>query len=210
MALPSEPAENGRANRMTVLALKARTALYAASPLFNTNNDKELWHQAAIANKELLDAAKESGMKLATNYESLFGAENWSAADPYGEIIFLRRTDKDGNNTFEKYNFPIGVEGGQGGNCPTQTLVDAYEMQETGKRYDEPASGYDSKNPYVGRDPRFSATVAKNGDKKWPNYNANELQTYEGGLNGQPLAGATPTGYYLKKYCNAAIDLTTK
>lgn len=207
MALPTESAENGRANRMTVLALKARAALYAASPLFNPNNDKELWHQAAIANKELLDAAKEAGMKLATNYESLFGAENWSASDPYSEVIFLRRTDKDGNNSFEKYNFPVGVEGGQGGNCPTQTLVDAYEMQATGKRYDETGSGYDSKNPYVGRDPRFGATVAKNGDKKWPNYNTKELQTYEGGLNGQPLAGATPTGYYLKKYCNAAIDL---
>ena len=35
MALPSSPAETGRANRKTVLALKARAALYAASPLFN-------------------------------------------------------------------------------------------------------------------------------------------------------------------------------
>ena len=40
MALPSSPAETGRANRKTVLALKARAALYAASPLFNPTDNK--------------------------------------------------------------------------------------------------------------------------------------------------------------------------
>ena len=52
MALPSSPAETGRANRKTVLALKARAALYAASPLFNPTDNKELWYRAAKANKE--------------------------------------------------------------------------------------------------------------------------------------------------------------
>ena len=49
MALPSSPAETGRANRKTVLALKARAALYAASPLFNPTDNKELWYRAAKA-----------------------------------------------------------------------------------------------------------------------------------------------------------------
>ena len=35
--------ETGRITKQAVLALKARTLLYWASPLFNTNNDKELW-----------------------------------------------------------------------------------------------------------------------------------------------------------------------
>ena len=39
--------EIGRATRAAVLALKARTLLYAASPLFNKDNDKKLWRQAA-------------------------------------------------------------------------------------------------------------------------------------------------------------------
>lgn len=205
MALPDEPAENGRAGRLAVLALKARTMLYAASPLFNPTNNKELWYKAALANKELLDACKESGMKLSKTYDALWAADNWSAAEPYGEIIFYRRIGD--SNTFESYNFPAGVEGGKGGNCPTQTLVDAYEMKATGKRWEEAGSGYNPAKPYDGRDPRFALTIAKNGDKKWPNYNTIELQTYEGGINGEPLAGATPTGYYLKKYCNPAIDL---
>ena len=48
--MPSgESTETGRANKRAVLALKARTALYAASPLFNPDNNKELWYRAATA-----------------------------------------------------------------------------------------------------------------------------------------------------------------
>jgi hypothetical protein len=39
--------ETGRVGKLAVLALKARTLLYEASPLFNTNDDKELYHQAS-------------------------------------------------------------------------------------------------------------------------------------------------------------------
>ena len=30
----------------------------------------------------------------------------------------------------ESYNYPVGIEGGNGGNCPTQNLVDAYETTD--------------------------------------------------------------------------------
>lgn len=40
-----------------------------------------------------------------------------------------------------------------------------------------------------------------------PNWNTTPLQTYQGGLNGQPITGGTPTGYYLKKLCHGDIDL---
>ena len=36
--------ESGRADKLAVLALKARAALYWASPLFNANSDKERYH----------------------------------------------------------------------------------------------------------------------------------------------------------------------
>ncbi|EKJ89493.1 SusD-like protein P2 [Bacteroides finegoldii] len=201
--------ETARANKITVLALKARTALYAASPLFNPENVKELWYRAAKANKELLDACEKAGMNL-VSYASLFGDTNWQATS---EIIFGKRNAE--SNSFESYNFPIGVEGGKGGNCPTQTLVDAYEFQATGLRPDE-TEGWDPNKPYYDkRDPRFALTIIKNGDgggsekegKRWPSYNENTLQTYYGGANGEPLSGGTPTSYYLKKYCNAAVDL---
>ncbi len=205
MALSEQ--ETGRANNLAVLALKARAALYWASPLFNTNNDVERWYKAALYNKQLIDACVARSMKLAPSYETLWATDNWSNANITCEIIYGRRVGSI--STFEGYNYPVGIEGGNGGNCPTQTLVDAYEMQNTGLGIEETGSGYSENNPYTGRDPRFAATIAKNGDTKWPASNTTALQTYYGGLNAEPLTGGTPTGYYLKKYCHSAINLAS-
>lgn len=199
-ALPSET-ETGRVGRLAVLALKARTLLYAASPLFNKENDKELWKKAALANKAVLDSCAKYGVVLG-KYADIWGQNNWTNK----EMLFVRRIGDQ--NSLEQYNFPIGVEGGNSGNCPTQNMVDAYEMKSTGKRWDEKGSGYDPAKPYEGRDPRFYLTIAKNEDKGWPSYNTLPLQTYYGGANGEPISGATPTGYYLKKYCDVSVNLT--
>lgn len=203
-----EAAETGRANKRAVLALKARTALYAASPLFNPHSEgsegyKDLWHRAAQAHKELIEVCEAARMKLIDKYEMLWAADSYKKA--IDEIIFACRANR-ANNSFEKNNFPIGLENCKGGNCPTQTLVDAYEFQKTGERPDK----NDEQPNYEGRDPRFYATIAKNGDVKWPNWNTDEggLQIYQGGANAEPLPGGTPTGYYLKKYCQSAINTT--
>lgn len=195
------PAESGRLTKYAALALKARAALYGASPLFNPNNDISLWQAAARANKELIDACTANGFVLST-YASLWGPNNWTNR----EMIFMRRYNGD-TNILEGYNYPIGIAGGNAGNCPTQNLVDAYEMQSTGKLWNEEGSGYDAANPYAGRDPRFNMTIAKNGDTRWPTYNTAALETFYGGANAEPISGATTTGYYLKKYLDPAIDL---
>lgn len=70
--------ETGRANQLAVLALKARAALYHASPLFNQNNDAELWHQAALATKELVDSAEKQGKALAPTYDCLWASNNYT------------------------------------------------------------------------------------------------------------------------------------
>ncbi len=191
-------AENGRANNLAVLALRARAALYYASPLFNPNGDKERWHQAALRCKEAIDACKARSMTLNPDYMSLFQSDNYKDTK---EIIFVRRQNSmSDNNNFEKYNFPIGMENAGGGNCPTQNLVDAFEMTN-GKAIDEADSGYDPQQPYANRDKRLSWIVACNGEQ-WPNANPNPLETYLGGANASPIPYATTTGYYLKKYCN--------
>lgn len=200
---PIQPVEGGRANKMTVLALKARAALFAASPLFNPTNDPKLWHRAALANMEVVNACEAAGMTLVPKYETLWAVKNYS--DGIKEIIFGRRANR-ATSTAESYNYPAGLTGSKGGNCPTQTLVDAYEMKDTGLRWDEDGSGYEANNPYEGRDPRFELTIAHNGSI-WPNWNETPLQTFQGGLNGQPITGGTPTGYYLKKLCHGDIDL---
>lgn len=201
VALPAESPETGRVNRLTVLALKARAALYAASPLFNPTGDKELWHRAALANKELLDAADAAKMKLIDDYTKLWTKNNYK--DATSEIIFGRRADRE-SSSMETSNFPAGLENCKGGNCPTQNLVDAYEMVD-GKPWDQSAF-YDPANPCANRDPRLAATIAVNGETGWPAWNEAPLETFQGGANGEPVNGGTPTGYYLKKYCQGDID----
>jgi len=191
----------GRTTRGMALALKARTLLYAASPLFNKNNDKELWKEAALASKLVIDKCAEWGIQLSV-YDKLWGHDNHTNK----EMIFVRRV---GNiNTFERYNYPIGIENGSSGNCPTQNLVDAYEFKTSGKTWFETEKeGLLPSNPYEGLDPRFAMTVVKNGDINWPSYNENPIDITEGGRNAPPLLNATTTGYYLKKYCDPAVDI---
>ncbi|MBO5455622.1 MAG: RagB/SusD family nutrient uptake outer membrane protein [Muribaculaceae bacterium] len=200
--------ESGRAGKIAVLALRARAALYWASPLFNPNGDKERYKKAADYYKDLFDECQYQGKGLTAKYSNLWDANSFNDPAIDKELLFCRRYYKSasGDNLVETNNYPVGIEGGTGGTCPTQNLVDAYDMLN-GKSINEAGSGYDPKNPYANRDPRLAATVAVNGDV-WPSYQKNKLQTYYGGTNGQPLSGATTTGYYLKKLCNGAIDLS--
>lgn len=195
--------ESGRVSKYGVLALRARAALYHASPLFTqgkTDSEKaELWHQAALRNKECIDACTANSMRLARTYDVLFGTDNWSNTESTKEIIFARRVAAA--NTFERYNFPIGISGANGGNCPTENLVSAYEMTN-GLPIDDPNSGYDDQNPYKNRDARLALTVAVNGEK-WPSMLTTDgLEIWYGGLNSRSQSYGTPTGYYLKKYVN--------
>lgn len=208
--------ETGRANRLAVLALKARAALYWASPLFNPGGDRNRYKNAALYTKQLINECEARNMKLADDYASLWATDSYNNPNIMCEIIFGRRvygSESGGaSNTFESYNYPVGIEGGKGGNCPSQTLVDAYEFvngANAGKRPNEVAENDRDYSFANDRDPRFYATIAKNGDAKWPNANPNPLQTYYGGLNAEPLTGGTPTGYYVKKHCHSAIDLAS-
>lgn len=194
--------ETGRVGRLAAMALKARALLYEASPLFNTSGDKEPWHQAALASKAVFDACEDNNLFLG-QYKNLWGTDNWQN----DEVLLARRIGD--LNWLETNNYPRGVENGKGDNCPTQTLVDAYDMKSTGKAWDEDNSGFDPAKPYNDRDPRLAFTVAVNGEKNWPSYNGAPLETYYGGANGDPLTGATPTGYYLKKLLDGSVNISS-
>lgn len=198
-------AEVGRATRVAAFALKARTLLYAASPLFNPSNDKKKWEDAAVACKYILDNASAWGLKL-SNYGSLWGHDAFFNA----ELIF--GIGRGESNTFEKANYPIGVENGASGNCPTQSFVDQYEYQDNGETFGQRHSGnidLTEGDPYEGLDPRFALTVVKNGDE-WPSNGSQKkvIETYYGGFNSSPKYGATPTGYYLRKYVDGSCVTT--
>ena len=197
--------EIGRATRVAAAALKARTLLYAASPLYNKSGDKAKWAKAAEACKYILDNASNWGLKLSA-YGSLWGHDAFF--NP--ELIFgLGRGE---SNAFEMANYPIGVENGSSGNCPTQRLVDQYEYQDNGETFGQRYPGsidLTLVDPYEGLDPRFALTVVKNGDE-WPSNGAQKkaIETFTGGFNAAPKYGATPTSYYLKKYVDGSCVTT--
>ena len=201
--------EVGRATRVAAAALKARTLLYAASPLHNPTGDKTKWAKAAEACKYVLDNAANWGLSL-SSYGLLWGHDAFYNK----ELIFGlgRGDDSDNGNVFEKANYPVGVENGSSGNCPTQSLVDQYEYQDNGETFGERHPGnidLNLQDPYEGLDPRFALTVVKNGDE-WPSNGAQKkvMETFVGGFNGAPKYGATPTGYYLRKYVDGACVTT--
>lgn len=190
--------ETGRITRGAALALKARVLLYAASPLHNTDNNILLWQQAAIAARAVISLNTYS---LAPTYAAVV---NTLAANPGPELILERREGP--SNGFERRNFPIGYEGGGSGTCPTQNLVDAYEMRISGQPITASNSNYNPQLPYNGRDSRLAQTVILNG-LTWKNVT---VQTFFGGRNGLPLTNATRTGYYLRKYVVESINLDPK
>ncbi len=198
-------AEIGRATRVAAYALKARTLLYAASPLHNPTNDKAKWAAAAEACAFIIDNAATWGLKLST-YKSLWGDNAFFNQ----ELIF--GIGRGASNAFEMANYPIGVENASSGNCPTQSLVDQYEYQADGVTFGQRHPGsidLATVNPYEGLDPRFALTVVKNGDE-WPTNGAQKkaIETFAGGFNASPKYGATPTGYYLRKYVDGECVTT--
>ncbi|WP_257669774.1 RagB/SusD family nutrient uptake outer membrane protein [Parapedobacter tibetensis] len=205
--LPAKQPANqlGRASGDACKALKSRVLLYAASKLNNPSNDRTKWQMAAAAASELLGS-----YVLYPDYRELFLKDN-------DEIIWARSFTQ-GNAT--DYNWKNGRNGDEGGNYqgPTQNLVNAYEMKTTGLRpYIAQAnggltvnqqSGYDPNNPYVGRDPRFYATILHDG-AMWME---RETETFMGGLD-SPESSVQPwnaslTGYALKKFLNENIPPT--
>ena len=191
-------AETGRVTKGTALALKSRALLYAASMLHNPSQDADKWKAAADAAYAII---KENWYSLPkTNADPLYDKNGGNDVLKSPQLIFERRNGESFD--FEANNLPISYEKGETGNVPTQNLVDAFQLTN-GKDFDweQLAPG---QNPYEGRDPRFYKTVLCNGDT-WMN---STIQSYEGGKDGAGTAGATTTGYYLKKYMNETVSLT--
>ena len=187
-------------------ALKSRSLLYAASPLYNTTNDLKLWEDAAVAAKEAIDIA------LANNYKLL------SIADWYKNCYESQFT----NEQFWAWNY--GAKGyGDGANasymcaafkndngcssaCPTQNLVDRYETtsgdilstaadraEALAAKHYHPQDPYYTNNTWMDPavkttlklDPRFYQTIFHNGQtitwssKQWTaNTILNQMNTW--------------------------------
>ncbi len=176
---------DGRLTRGAALALKSRMLLYAASPLFNENNDTQKWVEAA---KAAYDVIRSNQYRLSNNYQSLFLEAN-SIND--NEIIFSIRGGQ--TNQMERLNYPIGTPGGASGITPSHNLVAAYEYKGI------PVAD----NPYANRDPRLAYSIVTN-NSQW---NGRTINISPGAMDSRLSSNTSKTGYYLKKFLNPQLNL---
>ncbi len=154
----------GRATKLAALAMRARILLFAASPLVNgnpwyaghVNNDGEeifpstydasKWKKAADAFKTLIDEAKAEGKELyieknaddtVDGFMSCYGSTIRTIGEGNNEIIWWRPNWSRGD--WEQHSTPRGC-GGNGGLGVTQSLVDAFFMEDG----TEPILGYNT------------------------------------------------------------------
>jgi hypothetical protein len=215
--------EAGRAERGSALALKSRVLLYAASPLYNGNNfggnklvcygnyDVERWRHAAEAAQEVIDLGWYGlfyGSPAANNtpqqrYAKLF--TSWT--DEYNKEYIIVGRMRQANRDTENDNFPAGFTNARGGTCPSQEMVDAYEMAD-GTVFDWNNEAHKG-NPYDSRDPRFYAAIIYHGAYFSRFANATTARGYTFNMleNGTNRTGnaATATGYYLNKFMDYSV-----
>ena len=159
----------GRLTKGAAMGLKSRILLYAASPLFNKNNDITKWQAAAKAAKDVIDYANQTGLY------GLYGDKN-TYKDVFmsmqnNEMMIIRANDPVVDDGYFSYFQVVeGLGGGIDGNgycggwsttMVSQNLVDAFEMSDgTAFDWNNPV---EAANPYANRDPRLYVSVTTDG-----------------------------------------------
>lgn len=217
----------GRATKGGALAVKARTLLYLASPLFGTPST-EKWKAASDANKAVIDLKTESGelaysLKTGITTSDEYAALFLDSKNP--EVIFLKLFDSKkeaGENSSFLHQAPCGSGNGflgWGTLQPTRDLVDKFQMKD-GSNY---VVGAETQYPWANRDIRLKANIFVDGDK-WGYRTDNrvieffigkkdangklEPGAYEGqdGPSGATGWNASKTGYLMRKFLNPNFD----
>lgn len=216
----------GRINKAACYGLKSRLLLYAASPLFNgqglvsegplqaviayPDQDKSRWERAEKAAEQVM----ESGMY------ALHQGDNSEAGYGFYQVFQLRKnseyllarmqnTNRDLEGIWNPPTFGVSNPGAY----PYLETANAFGMKN-GLSIDDPNSGYDPKQPYKDRDPRFGNTITRDQslvfhrdglakrpvniyiDKTNPNHVVSgQDAVYKG----------TPTGYYTYKMINRDV-----
>ncbi|WP_207425860.1 RagB/SusD family nutrient uptake outer membrane protein [Pedobacter sp. SYSU D00535] len=180
---------DGRLTKGVALALKGRALLFAASPLHNPTSDLSKWQKAAVALNDVIVFGQTAGnYSLHNDYLNYFLGTNTLTSN---ETIWAIRYQA--SNGLERSNYPITTPGGASGITPTHNLVSAYEYKGVP----------DPLNPYANRDPRLGFTVVTN-NSTWNGRTINEAA---GGIDDMAKANTSRTGYYLKKFLNANLNL---
>ncbi len=193
-------AELGRVTKGAALTLKAWAELFWASPLNNSNNDKERWKKAAQSYRQVMDLKVYS---LFPDYNEQFFEKNNNNPESIFQKRYLGGTNLGSSK--EGLQGPAFVNGAlrsYGGVNPTQEIVDSYFMKN-GLPISDPNSGYDPQQPFVNREKRFYQSIVYDG-AMWLGYTM-VMKQGVGSKNATDINNvneASNTGYYLRKGIN--------
>lgn len=203
----------GRIAKGAALALKIRTYLYAASPLFNGGGFESDATRKVLTGYPTADATR--WQRVIESAEELMGLTYYALQPSFNNVFVTNKNtevilNKQGATNFsvETNNAPVGFGTpalSNGRTSPTADFVNAFPMNN-GLDINAPGSGYNVANPYANRDPRFTSTLFFNGS----NWLRRAVQTFDGGLD-KPggTAVQTRTGYYLRKFMADFSNNTT-
>jgi hypothetical protein len=208
----------GRLDGITMKALLADMYLTYASPLFNPGNDQTRWEKAAMYAKAVIDfkltvdGARSDGFKVANPVDWV--NPNFPGIVFSSRVAGASQDNINVNNTaMESALFPSDFKG-SGAVGPTQDLVDAFPMKN-GYPITDPNSGYDPKNPYKDRDPRFYSVIYYNGAQIKKDNTGDLWYTFENWENpndmGKDAAGknsVSRTNYHIKKFLSKKVNFT--
>ena len=195
-----------RVSARIVKGIRAKAALLAASPAYNSQGNIIKWETAADYAGEVLNLnGGLSGLDpqgglfyTATNVNPL----NLETGIDQKEMLW--RGSIVQNNNLERNNFPPTLFG-NGRVNPTQNLVDAFPMAN-GYPISDPASGYAATDPYTKRDPRLKNYILLNGGTMSNKtiWTKSDNPTNDA-VNVLPTS--TRTGYYLRKLMREDVNL---
>lgn len=176
-------ADMGRASSEAAWALNGRAMLFA-----------ERWKESAECSAKVIESGYHS---LNPDYNALFQSKGGDREVVF-EVLF------DGLNkghAADLLYMPPSLDNGWGAqSCPTQELVDSYEMLD-GSKFDW-SNPEHAANPYEGRDKRLQWSIIVDGAE----FKGKEIRTaYLEPDDGLGLVERTNTGYYIRKFLDETL-----
>lgn len=205
-----------RISKIMALSFLGKVLLYAASPMMNEEAtgtsayDPDLCKQAAAALAEAINASNLPGSIFRLQSWETWTDNFWVDSPGYNlqsggtEVIMNPCVKVTGDvlyvymGNFNIYQMQIVNTSPE---TPTENFVNAYYMAN-GLPITDPNSGYNEKDPWSNREPRFYKDIVYDGAKIVNSSQAGIdqfAQLYNGGRHRGGQTGS-PTGYFMKRW----------
>ena len=195
---------SGRITKGAALAMKSRAMLLA-----------KRWEKARAAASEVINLQDNGSLVYELNKDYNNAFKSYFDNGNKESILEFRYKLPAPYHSFDRDFAPGGDWANNGGSaCPTQEMVEEYELATGGKAdWSKWHSKTTETPPYSLLEPRFHASVLYNG-ASWKN---RKIETFVDGKDGYidygfqaNTNGKTTTGYYLRKYLDESIaDIST-